>query len=105
MEAKVTAKYLNEVEVAGITGRALSTLRNERGRGLGIPYIKIGRSVRYDFGDVIRFMDAHKIMTQCSLQQDGSVQYSGQNASAYPADCVFCPGNPNRKEAVGISKQ
>ena len=64
MEAKVTARYINEVRVAYITGRALSTLRNERARGLGIPYIKIGRSVRYDLMDVINFMESRKIMTQ-----------------------------------------
>jgi len=63
MEAKVTARYLNEVRVADITGRALSTLRNERARGLGIPYIKIGRSVRYDLTDVIQFMESRKIKT------------------------------------------
>jgi predicted DNA-binding transcriptional regulator AlpA len=72
MEAKVPARYLNEVQVANLTGRALSTLRNERARGLGIPYIKIGRSVRYDLADVIRFMESHKIMTQSVLDQDGS---------------------------------
>ncbi len=105
MEVKVSARYLNEVQVAGITGRALSTLRNERARGMGIPYIKIGRSVRYDLADVIRFMESHKIMTQCSLQQDGSDHYSGQDANAYTSDCVFCPGNPNRKEAAGTNKQ
>ena len=60
-------KYINEHQVAEITGRALSTLRNERSRGLGIPYIKIGRSVRYDLTDVISFMDSHKVMTQSTL--------------------------------------
>ena len=62
MEPKVTARYLNEVQVAEITGRALSTLRNERARGIGIPYYKIGRSVRYNFKDVIQFMESHKIV-------------------------------------------
>jgi hypothetical protein len=70
MEAKVTARYLKEVQVAEITGRALSTLRNERARGIGIPYIKIGRSVRYDLTDVIHFMDAHKIISQSTRLQD-----------------------------------
>jgi hypothetical protein len=55
------AKYLNEVQVAEITCRALSTLRNERFSRRGIPYVKIGRSVRYSLEDVIRYMDAHKI--------------------------------------------
>ena len=56
-------RYLNEKNVSSITGRALSTLRNERSRGSGIPYIKIGRSVRYKLQDVVEFMEARKIIT------------------------------------------
>ena len=58
------AKYLTEIRVAEITGRALSTLRNERFCRCGIPYIKIGRSVRYSLEDVVEFMEARKIKTQ-----------------------------------------
>jgi len=57
-------KYITEIEVSEITGRALSTLRNERSKGEGIIYIKIGRSVRYDLQDVIDFMESHKIQTE-----------------------------------------
>ena len=57
-------KYITEIEVSEITGRALSTLRNERSKGEGITYIKVGRSVRYDLQDVIEFMEAHKIITE-----------------------------------------
>ena len=57
-------KYLNEKKVAEITGRALSTLRNERSKGVGISYIKIRRSVRYNITDVIEFMESQKIHTQ-----------------------------------------
>lgn len=56
-------KYLNEVQVSEITGRALQTLRNDRHKGVGFPYVKIGRSVRYSLSDVVSFMDAHKIET------------------------------------------
>jgi hypothetical protein len=56
-------KYLTEVQVAEITGRALSTLRNERFCRRGIPYIKIGRSVRYSLEDVVRHMESNKITT------------------------------------------
>lgn len=56
-------RYLTEKDVAEITARALPTLRNERFNGKGIPYIKIGRSVRYDLADVINFMAARKINT------------------------------------------
>lgn len=57
-------KYLNETMVAEITGRALSTLRNERAMGRGIPYVKVGRSVRYDLADVVSFMESRKIRTR-----------------------------------------
>jgi len=56
-------QYLNEHQVAEITGRALSTLRNERSKKTGISYSKIGRSVRYSIKDVIEFMESRKIKT------------------------------------------
>lgn len=61
---ELQAKYLNENQVSEITERALSTLRNERSKGQGIPYIKVGRSVRYSLKDVIQFMESRKIRTQ-----------------------------------------
>lgn len=57
-------QYLNEKQVQEITGRALSTLRNERFHRRGIPYVKIGRSVRYNLEDVISFMEERKIKTE-----------------------------------------
>jgi hypothetical protein len=56
-------KYITEKEVSEITSRALSTLRNERFLGKGIPYIKIGKSVRYKFDDVIEFMESKRVET------------------------------------------
>jgi len=54
--------YLNEKEVAALTGRAVSTLRNERFMRRGLPYLKIaGRSIRYRTGDVISFMEQRLI--------------------------------------------
>jgi predicted DNA-binding transcriptional regulator AlpA len=61
-------QYLNERQVSEITGRALSTLRNERSKRTGIPYYKVGRSVRYNFQDVIQFMESHKIIPEkCAI--------------------------------------
>jgi len=57
-------QYINENQLTELTGIALSTLRNNRSKGQGIPYIKIGRSVRYDLQDVIEYMEAHKIRTE-----------------------------------------
>jgi hypothetical protein len=56
-------RYLTEIQVAEMTGRALSTLRNERFCRRGIPYLKIGRSVRYSLEDVVRYMESHRIET------------------------------------------
>ena len=56
-------KYITEKEVSEITSRALSTLRNERFLGKGIPYIKIGKSVRYKLDDVIEYMESRRIVT------------------------------------------
>ena len=57
-------RWISEVEVSEITGRALPTLRNERCAGRGIPYSKIGRSVRYLIHDVYKYMDDRKIQTR-----------------------------------------
>jgi predicted DNA-binding transcriptional regulator AlpA len=54
--------YLNEKEVAAITGRAISTIRNERFMRKGLPYLKVGgRSIRYKTEDVIAFMEGRRI--------------------------------------------
>jgi len=54
-------KYIDERTVANLTGFALSTLRNSRFHGVGIPYYKIGRSVRYCLDDVLQYMEEHKV--------------------------------------------
>jgi len=58
MKAK---RYLNEQEVAEITGRGLSSLRGDRWRCRGFPYIKIGRRVFYDEDDIHKVMAMNKI--------------------------------------------
>jgi len=56
-------RYLTEKEVSEMTRIAPQTLRNNRFRGRGIPYCKIGRSIRYALSDVIQFMERGKIKT------------------------------------------
>ena len=54
--------YLNEIETAAITGRAVSTLRNERHLRRGFPYLKVGRrSIRYKTVDIIAAMESRQI--------------------------------------------
>jgi len=60
-EIKEQIRYLKEREVSEITNLALPTLRNYRVLGKGPDYLKVGRSVRYRFDDVIRFMERNRI--------------------------------------------
>jgi hypothetical protein len=57
-------RYLTENEVSKLTGRALQTLRNDRFRGRGFNYIKMGRSIRYDMEDILCFMELNKIRVE-----------------------------------------
>ena len=54
--------YLNEFEVSAITGRAVSSLRNERHLRRGLAYLKVSkRTIRYKNQDVIDFMEGRRI--------------------------------------------
>lgn len=54
-------RYLSEKDVAGITGRKLPTLRKDRLHSRGIPYLKVGRQVRYVRKDVDAFMESCRV--------------------------------------------
>ncbi|MFV0420810.1 helix-turn-helix domain-containing protein [Oleidesulfovibrio sp.] len=53
--------WLTEREVAEITGLSISTLQKQRLFCRGIPYSKVGKSVRYAYDDVMAFMWAARI--------------------------------------------
>lgn len=57
----VIPRYLNERQVADMTGLAVQTLRNWRFQRRGISYLKTGRSIRYSLADVVRFMERQRI--------------------------------------------
>lgn len=63
---KIEPIWADEKQVSRITGKALSTLRNDRHSGRGIPYSKDSRSVRYFLPDVYAHMQKHKIQTKAS---------------------------------------
>ena len=56
-------RYVMEKEVSAITGRSVFTLRNDRAKHQGIPYVKNSRQVRYSLKDVIEFMESRKVKT------------------------------------------
>lgn len=56
------SRWLNEKEVSCLTKMSLSTLRAHRFYRKGLPYTKIGRSVRYRLADIVSFMEAHRVV-------------------------------------------
>ena len=51
-----TDALLTTEEVANLTGLSRETLAQWRSQRRGIPYLKIGRSVRYAFADVQAYL-------------------------------------------------
>jgi predicted DNA-binding transcriptional regulator AlpA len=56
-----TDRLLNDQETSQLIGRARQTLANDRSARRGLPYIKIGRSIRYRLSDVLAFIEARRI--------------------------------------------
>lgn len=52
---------LSPKEVAKLIGRAEQTLANERSTRRGLPYVKIGRSIRYKLADVLSYAEARRV--------------------------------------------
>jgi hypothetical protein len=54
-------QYINDRDGAAISRFEVQTLRNWRHRGVGPPYCKIGRAVRYDREEFIKFFEQRKV--------------------------------------------
>ena len=57
---------LSDHEVERLTGRSRSTLQKDRWRGGGIPFIRLGRLVRYRPADVAAWLAALPTLTSTS---------------------------------------
>jgi len=61
-------ELLTEKELSKKLKRGVQTLRNERARGTGFPYLKIGRSVRYVGVEVEKILESKKIHPKGMLE-------------------------------------
>lgn len=59
--------YITEKQAASLTSIPVKTLQGMRIKGNGIPFIKIGRSVRYDLATIHKFMQQQ---TKTSTSQE-----------------------------------
>lgn len=55
------ARLLAVEEVAALTGLSVETLAQWRSQKRGIPYLKIGRAVRYDVADVQSYLEGCRV--------------------------------------------
>ncbi len=53
--------YLTEAQTAELLSCSVQTLRNNRFARKGLPYCKIGRSVRYPLKAVVEYLEQHKV--------------------------------------------
>jgi len=60
-------QLLSDRDVEKLTGRARSTLQKDRVSGNGIPFIRLGRLVRYRPSDVTAYLDA--LPRHCSTSE------------------------------------
>lgn len=54
-------QLLTEQQVSEVTGIAVPSLRADRCRGNGFPFVKFGKRVRYRADDLVKFIAAHTV--------------------------------------------
>lgn len=54
-------KLITQADVADWTGMSKAWLEQSRFRNTGIPYVKIGKAVRYRTSDVQRYINEHVV--------------------------------------------
>ena len=71
-------RLLNEREVARMLGFHVQTLRNQRFNGTGLPYLKIGRAVRYDLFEIQAFLEERRNQAEGRLNGGYAAQSCSQ---------------------------
>lgn len=52
---------LTEAQVSEVTGLPVASLKTERRRGVGMPYVKLGRGIRCRADDVAAYIAANTV--------------------------------------------
>lgn len=63
-------RLLNENEAAALLNCSIHKLQKDRRTGSDLPFLKVGRSVRYDLSDVEAYIESRKF-TSTSQYQGG----------------------------------
>jgi hypothetical protein len=62
-------KLVSEKVLAEITGFELAKIRNDRWRRKGLPFYRIGRTIRYDLDEIYAALEKCRVETR---QTDGA---------------------------------
>jgi len=54
-------QLLTEQQLAELLGKSPKTLERDRMSGVGIPFIRVGRSIRYRTSDVEKYLDERTV--------------------------------------------
>jgi excisionase family DNA binding protein len=65
----LTPTLLSADEVAQLTGLSIDTLAQWRSQRRGIPYLKIGRAIRYDLTDVQNYLRGCRVSVSDSKER------------------------------------
>ncbi len=58
----IPTKWLSEKAVAKMLSCSVSVLQKHRFKNRGLPYVKFGKSVRYNEADIFDFMESQKVI-------------------------------------------
>ncbi|GAS90485.1 helix-turn-helix transcriptional regulator [Mycolicibacterium brisbanense] len=62
--AAVAPEYLDEKQTAAKIGVKETSLRGDRHRGVGLPYVKIAHRIRYRVADIEAYLAANTVVPQ-----------------------------------------
>lgn len=58
---RINPSLLTEFEVANLIKKSVKTLQNDRWRRKGLPFVKLGKSVRYPMNAVVDYITVNTI--------------------------------------------
>ncbi len=63
--------WFRQTTVAAVRGCSLATVERDRWAGIGVPFVKCGRSVRYRKGDILLWLAKHIPVQSTTQYQQG----------------------------------
>ena len=94
---------LSDRDVEKITGRARSTLQKDRVAGIGIPFVRLGRLVRYRESEVNAYLQSLRSCRSTSEADAATPLTGGGNRGPVPPSNDPAPHRLHGPEAAGGS--